>query len=116
MQTSICEKAPRPIGLWMVFGLMVAACVAMVGCDPSNKDTYVPQVVLQGQMYVGQAPEIRLIHTIPTGDYFDPESVGISGADVVLTADDLKEIENRMGAIAVQGHRYPEAAQAMIDR
>ena len=87
MQTSICEKAPRPIGLWMVFGLMVAACVAMVGCDPSNKDTYVPQVVLQGQMYVGQAPEIRLIHTIPTGDYFDPESVGISGADVVLTAD-----------------------------
>ena len=40
----------------------------------------------------------------------------LKAADVVLTADDLKEIENRMGAIAVQGHRYPEAAQAMIDR
>src|SRR6201996_872969 len=40
----------------------------------------------------------------------------LKAADVVLTADDLKEIESRMGAIAVQGHRYPEAAQAMIDR
>jgi aryl-alcohol dehydrogenase-like predicted oxidoreductase len=36
--------------------------------------------------------------------------------DIVLTADDFKEIERRMGGIAVQGHRYPEAAQAMIDR
>ena len=40
----------------------------------------------------------------------------LKAADVVLTAEDLKEIENRIGAIAVQGHRYPEAAQAMIDR
>ncbi len=40
----------------------------------------------------------------------------LKAADVVLTADDLKEIENRIGAIPVRGHRYPEAAQAMIDR
>ena len=40
----------------------------------------------------------------------------LKAANVELTAGDLQEIENRMGAIAVQGHRYPEAAQAMIDR
>jgi len=40
----------------------------------------------------------------------------LKAADIVLTAEDMKEIERRMGAIAVHGHRYPEAAQAMIDR
>src|SRR6201996_8632077 len=34
----------------------------------------------------------------------------LGAAKIELTADDLKEIESRMGAIAVQGHRYPEAA------
>jgi aryl-alcohol dehydrogenase-like predicted oxidoreductase len=40
----------------------------------------------------------------------------LKAADIVLTAEDLTDIENRLGGIAVQGHRYPETAQSLIDR
>jgi len=40
----------------------------------------------------------------------------IGGADVTFTADELAEIDRASGAIAVQGERYPAAAQARIDR
>jgi hypothetical protein len=80
-------KKPRGFAAAALFAMMLSATLfLMSGCNPANKDTYVPQVVLQGQMYVGQAPEIRLIHTIPISDYYDADSVGISGADVMLTA------------------------------
>jgi aryl-alcohol dehydrogenase-like predicted oxidoreductase len=38
------------------------------------------------------------------------------GASIELTKDDLLEIENATSGIAVQGHRYSEAAQRMINR
>lgn len=40
----------------------------------------------------------------------------IGAASVDLTPDDLREIEDATSAIAVQGARYPESAQKMIDR
>ena len=42
------------------------------------------------------------------------ENVG--AAAVELTADDLREIEDAASQISVQGARYSEAAQKMIDR
>jgi len=40
----------------------------------------------------------------------------LGGADVELTADDLREIEEALSQVAVQGARYTPAQQAMIDR
>jgi aryl-alcohol dehydrogenase-like predicted oxidoreductase len=40
----------------------------------------------------------------------------LGGASVELTADDLREIENAAAQIALQGARYSEGAQKMIDR
>ncbi len=40
----------------------------------------------------------------------------IGAASVALTPSDLKEIEDASSKIAVQGARYPEAAERMIDR
>jgi len=40
----------------------------------------------------------------------------IGAASVDLTSSDLREIENAASAIKVQGERYPESAQKMIDR
>jgi aryl-alcohol dehydrogenase-like predicted oxidoreductase len=40
----------------------------------------------------------------------------LGALDVVLTADDLREIDDATARIEVQGARYPEAAQRMIDR
>lgn len=40
----------------------------------------------------------------------------VSATDVELTADDLREIENAASQISVQGARYSEAAQKMVDR
>ncbi len=40
----------------------------------------------------------------------------IGGAHVELTADDLREIDNLTAQIAVQGARYSESSQKMINR
>ncbi|MFB9315215.1 aldo/keto reductase [Nocardioides plantarum] len=40
----------------------------------------------------------------------------LGGADLELTADDLAEIETAIAAVEVQGHRYPDAMERMIDR
>jgi aryl-alcohol dehydrogenase-like predicted oxidoreductase len=40
----------------------------------------------------------------------------IGGAELDLTAADLGEIETAIAAVEVQGHRYPEAMEKMIDR
>ena len=40
----------------------------------------------------------------------------IAAADVELTHDDLQEIETAAAQITVQGARYTEAQQRMIDR
>ena len=40
----------------------------------------------------------------------------IGAASIQLTPHDLREIEEAASKIAVQGERYPEAAQGMIDR
>jgi aryl-alcohol dehydrogenase-like predicted oxidoreductase len=40
----------------------------------------------------------------------------IGGANVALTADDLREIDNLTAQIKVQGARYSEGAQKMVNR
>ncbi len=40
----------------------------------------------------------------------------IGAASVVLTADDLREIDEAASGIQVQGERYPDALQKLIDR
>ena len=40
----------------------------------------------------------------------------IGAADVKLTSDDLREIDEAASKIEIQGARYPESAQQMIDR
>ena len=40
----------------------------------------------------------------------------LGAADVELTADDLREIDAAASRIEVQGARYPEASQRMVDR
>ena len=40
----------------------------------------------------------------------------LGAVDVQLTSDDLEEIESATSAITVQGARYPESSQRMIDR
>jgi hypothetical protein len=43
-------------------------------------------------------------------------AVRIAAADLELTATDLNEIETASAAITVQGARYPEAMERLIDR
>jgi aryl-alcohol dehydrogenase-like predicted oxidoreductase len=40
----------------------------------------------------------------------------LGGAEVVLTAADLSQIEAALARIKVEGDRYPESAQAMVDK
>jgi aryl-alcohol dehydrogenase-like predicted oxidoreductase len=40
----------------------------------------------------------------------------LGSADLVLTADDLAELDEASASVRVQGDRYPEAMQRMIDR
>jgi len=38
------------------------------------------------------------------------------GTNIKLTAQDLKEIEEAVSNVEVQGHRYPESSEKMVDR
>ena len=40
----------------------------------------------------------------------------IAAADVVLTSDDLRQIQDAVAEVAVQGARYPEHLQALVGR
>jgi aryl-alcohol dehydrogenase-like predicted oxidoreductase len=40
----------------------------------------------------------------------------LGAVDVVLTADDLREIDEASSRIPIHGHRYNAASQATIDR
>lgn len=40
----------------------------------------------------------------------------VAAVSIQLTADDLHEIDQAAAQIAVQGARYPESAQRMINR
>ena len=40
----------------------------------------------------------------------------LAAAEVRLTPDDLQELETATSTVTVQGHRYSEGAQRMIDR
>jgi len=40
----------------------------------------------------------------------------LGAAAITLSSQDVGEIENRISGIAVQGARYPDAAQRLIDR
>jgi aryl-alcohol dehydrogenase-like predicted oxidoreductase len=40
----------------------------------------------------------------------------LGGADITLTADDLRELDRLAKAVTIQGERYPESAQRTIDR
>ncbi len=40
----------------------------------------------------------------------------LGAADITLTADDLRELDRLARTVTIQGERYPESAQRMIDR
>jgi aryl-alcohol dehydrogenase-like predicted oxidoreductase len=40
----------------------------------------------------------------------------IGSADLELSVDDLDELDRASASVQVQGERYPEALQRMIDR
>ena len=40
----------------------------------------------------------------------------LRAADLELTSDDLREIDAATSRIAIQGHRYPESMQRLVDR
>jgi aryl-alcohol dehydrogenase-like predicted oxidoreductase len=58
----------------------------------------------------------RWIVPIPGTRKIERLEENIGAASIQLTPHDLREIEEAASKIAVQGERYPEAAQRMIDR
>ena len=57
---------------------------------------------------------LETVHDLPLQVIRTEENLG--GAAVDLTDADLAEIETALAAVEVQGHRYNEAMQSMIDR
>ena len=63
--------------------------------------------VLAQQPWIVPIPGTTKVHRIEEN---------LMAADVVLTPQDLREIDEVVGAVPVQGARYSEAAQQMVDR
>jgi aryl-alcohol dehydrogenase-like predicted oxidoreductase len=83
---------------------LVAAVAARKGATPA-------QVALA--WVLAQKPWIA---PIPGTTKLSRLEENLGGADLVLTPDDLREIDAAASRIEVKGHRYSDAAQRMIDR
>ena len=87
------------------------AVVELLGAIAARKDATPAQVALAWLLtrkpWVVPIPGTTKRHRLE-------ENVG--AVAVELTADDLREIEDAASQISVQGARYSEAAQKMIDR
>ena len=87
------------------------ALVDLIGKFAAQKKATSAQIVLA--WVLAQKPWI-----VPIPGTTKPHRLeeNIGGADVELTADDLREIDNLTAQIDVQGARYSEGAQKMINR
>ena len=83
---------------------LIAAVAARKGATPA-------QVALA--WVLAQGPSIV---PIPGTTKLHRMEENVAAADVELTADDLRELDDAVAKIDVQGARYSPAAEAMIDR
>jgi hypothetical protein len=79
-----------------------------------------PNGVTQGRWRDAEAfrgpREASLIVPIPGTTKLTRLEENLGAADLELTADDLREIDAAASRIEVQGARYSEAAQRLVDR
>jgi aryl-alcohol dehydrogenase-like predicted oxidoreductase len=72
---------------------------------------------LTNEELVGEAlAPFRKIVPIPGTTKLERLEENLRPADLQLTADDLREIESAAARIAVQGARYNESSQRMVNR
>ncbi len=87
------------------------AVVAFISDIARNKNATPAQIalawVLAQQPWVVPIPGTTKLHRLE-------ENLG--AANIELTADDLREIDSAVSQLAIQGERYPAAAQKMINR
>ena len=100
--------------LWFLF-----IALALVGCDSSEEDLFVEEIVVDGFLYIDHPLSINLTHTVPITQYYDPAEVRASGADVRITVDGhefhlIEQLPDRPGTyslpadshIVTTGKRY----------
>ncbi len=85
--------------------------VDLVGQIAARKQSSPAQVVLA--WILAQKPWIV---PIPGTTKLHRLQENVGGAEVELTPDDLRDIEEAAAKIEVQGHRYGEASEKMVDR
>lgn len=80
---------------------VILAATLFAGCDNSGKDVFVEEIVLQGSMFVGHPLAVRVTHTIPIEQAYDPRAVGVAGASVQISANGhlfaLRELRSDTG-------------------
>lgn len=85
--------------------------IDLIGKFAEQKEATPAQIVLAWvlarKLWIAPIPGTTKLHRLE-------ENIG--GANVELTADDLREIDNLTAQIDVQGARYSESAQKMINR
>jgi aryl-alcohol dehydrogenase-like predicted oxidoreductase len=87
------------------------ALVDLISEVAQRKDATVGQIALA--WLLAQHPWIV---PIPGTRRIERLTENLGGADVELTVDDLAQLDRASASVQVQGDRYPEAMQRMIDR
>jgi len=87
------------------------ALVSRLGAIAAKKGATKAQLALA--WLIAQKPWIA---PIPGTTKLHRLEENLGGAEVALTAVDLSQIEAALARIKVEGDRYPESAQAMVDR
>lgn len=85
--------------------------VDLIGEVANRKDASTAQIALAWVLAKGSdfAP-------IPGTTKLERLKENLGSSEIELTAEDLVELDNLSKQVEIQGHRYPEAAQKMIDR
>lgn len=87
------------------------ALVALLGEIAANKHATSAQIALA--WLITQKPWIV---PIPGTTKLDRLKENVAAADLELTPDDLREIDDALSSITVEGDRYPEHLQQMVGR
>jgi aryl-alcohol dehydrogenase-like predicted oxidoreductase len=87
------------------------ALVDLIGEIARRKDATPAQIALA--WILAQKPWIV---PIPGTTKLHRLQENLAATKVELTVDDLREIDDAASAITIEGHRYPESAQRMINR
>lgn len=94
----------------LAYHFAAALVLAFLGCDTVDPSSFEREIVVEAYLVAGESlDDVRLTYTVPIEDEYDPDSLGVTGADVrieLLSEEGEVEESYPYLALPVAGGRY----------